>query len=100
MVPFWVPIIVRPLIFRVPQKGTIILTTTHISSTSAPPVCEVYITSGGCSRSAYSGLLLKDLNSVTIKGIYRDNGKENGNYYNGVIWGLGFRVTIMGIYSK
>ena len=30
MVPFWVPIIVRHLIFRVPKKGTIILTTTHI----------------------------------------------------------------------
>ena len=30
MVPFWIPIIIRPLIFRVLQKGTIILTTTHI----------------------------------------------------------------------
>ena len=30
MVPFWVPIIVRHLIFRVPKKGTLILTTTHI----------------------------------------------------------------------
>ena len=30
MVPFWVPIIIRPLIFRVPKKGTIILTTTHV----------------------------------------------------------------------
>ena len=31
MVPFWIPIIViRHLIFWVPKKGTIILTTTHI----------------------------------------------------------------------
>ena len=28
--PFWIPIIIRHLIFRVPPKGTIILTTTHI----------------------------------------------------------------------
>ena len=25
-----------------------------------------------------------------ILGLYRDNGKENGNYHNGVIQGLGF----------
>ena len=31
MVPFWFPIIIRHLIFRVPKKGIIILTTTHIS---------------------------------------------------------------------
>ena len=30
LVPFWIPIL-RHLIFRVPKKGTIILTTTHIS---------------------------------------------------------------------
>ena len=30
MVPFWVPITIRSLIFRVPQKGNIILITTHI----------------------------------------------------------------------
>ena len=30
MVPFWVPNILRHLIFRVPQKGTIVLTTTHM----------------------------------------------------------------------
>ena len=30
MVPFWIPNIIRPLIFRVPQNGTIILRTTHI----------------------------------------------------------------------
>ena len=30
MVPLWIPIVIRPLIFRVPKKGTIILTTTHI----------------------------------------------------------------------
>ena len=34
MVPFWIPIIVRPLIFRVPKKGTIILTTTHIGGSN------------------------------------------------------------------
>ena len=31
MVPFWIPSIIRHLIFRVPKKGTIILTTTHVS---------------------------------------------------------------------
>ena len=30
MVPLGVPIIIRHLLFRVPQKGTLILTTTHI----------------------------------------------------------------------
>ena len=30
MVPFWVPIIIRHLLFRVPKRGTIILTTTHM----------------------------------------------------------------------
>ena len=30
MVPFWVPIRIRHLIIRVPKKGTVILTTTHI----------------------------------------------------------------------
>ena len=28
--PFWVPVIIQHLIFRVPQEGTIILTTTHM----------------------------------------------------------------------
>ena len=32
MVPFWVLIIIRHLLFRVPQKVTIILTTTHIKA--------------------------------------------------------------------
>ena len=32
MALFWIPIIIRPLIFRVPQKGTIILTTNHLAS--------------------------------------------------------------------
>ena len=30
MVPFWVPIIIGHLIFRVPKKGPLILTTTHV----------------------------------------------------------------------
>ena len=30
MVPFWVPNIVRHLLFRVPKKGALILTTTHM----------------------------------------------------------------------
>ena len=32
MVPFWVPIIKRNVLFRVPQKGTIILTTTRVKA--------------------------------------------------------------------
>ena len=31
MVPFWVPIITRHLLFRVAQKGTLILTTAHVT---------------------------------------------------------------------
>ena len=34
MVLVWIPIIMRHLIFRVPKKGVIILTTTHLSSYS------------------------------------------------------------------
>ena len=30
MIPFWVRNIIRHLIFRVPQKGTLVLTTTHM----------------------------------------------------------------------
>ena len=30
MVPFWIAIIIRHLIFRVPKKGTIVLATTHV----------------------------------------------------------------------
>ena len=29
-----------------------------------------------------------DYKGYSILGFYRDNGEENGNYYNGVIWGL------------
>ena len=29
-VPFWVPIIIGHLLFRVPKKGTLILTTTQV----------------------------------------------------------------------
>ena len=36
MVPFWIPIIIRHLIFRVAQKRTIILTTNQISWASRP----------------------------------------------------------------
>ena len=32
-VSFWVPIIARHLIFRVPKKGTLILTATHMYGT-------------------------------------------------------------------
>ena len=66
MVPFWIPIIIRHLIFRVPQKGTIILTTTHLliaeiqagscSTTSIP-------TGGGCET--WSPALLPDESHVT-----------------------------------
>ena len=36
-------------------------------------------------------ILYRDYVEV-ILGLCRDNGKENGNYYNGVIQGLGFRA--------
>ena len=35
MVPFWVPIIIRHLLFRAPEKGTLILTTTHMKRGSS-----------------------------------------------------------------
>ena len=45
---------------------------------------------GTAGAAADPGLLLRNLNQVTIRGIYiglyRDNGKENGSYH------LGFRV--------
>ena len=31
-------------------------------------------------------------NGNYYKGFYRDNGKENGNYYNGLYRVLGFRI--------
>ena len=33
-----------------------------------------------------------------VLGLYGDNGKENGNYYNGLfrVWGLGFGVWGLG----
>ena len=34
MVPFWIPIIIRHLICRVPKNGTLILTTTHVAAVS------------------------------------------------------------------
>ena len=43
--PFGVPIIIRHLVLRVPQKGTIILTTTHMGIPSVP-----------CSQPVRSGL--------------------------------------------
>ena len=46
MVPSWIPIIIRHLIFRVPKKRTTILTTTHIHTPRSedagggtPPTC-------------------------------------------------------------
>ena len=42
-VPFWVPVRIRHLVFWVPQKGTLILTTTRVgfigSFVSGPGVC-------------------------------------------------------------
>ena len=38
----------------------------------------------------FIGIIYKDYR-VYIWGIYWDSGKESGNYYNGVIKGLGFR---------
>ena len=38
---------------------------------------------------------------TTIMGLYRDNGKENGNYYNGGYIGImenKMETTIMGLY--
>ena len=40
MVPFGVPITIRHPLFRVPQKETLILTTTHITSTALPRIQE------------------------------------------------------------
>ena len=40
MVPFWIPIIIRHLIFRVPKKGTKVLTTTHLGLSLHGPQAE------------------------------------------------------------
>ena len=42
-------------------------------------------------------IVLEELHGVAVgatagRSIYWDNGKENGNYYSGVMKGLGFRV--------
>ena len=44
----------------------------------------------------YLGIMEKNMETAIVKGLglYWDYGKENGNYYNGVIQGLGFRVGI------
>ena len=39
MVPFWVPIVIRHLIFRVPQQGTTISTATHLA---VRKLCEAF----------------------------------------------------------
>ena len=44
--PSWIPIIIRHLIFRVPKKGTTILTTTHIEGLNTKQ--EVQRGSGSC----------------------------------------------------
>ena len=41
--PFWVPIIIRHLIFRVPKKGTIILITTPMNSEALQPVHTLWV---------------------------------------------------------
>ena len=43
MAPFWIPIIIRPLIFRVPQKGTIILTTNHLNYYLDAPLSRLLV---------------------------------------------------------
>ena len=62
MVPFWVPINVRHLLFRVPQKETIILITTHIYIVYPPnhriPKPE--------ARTSYTPSLGKPLNPSTL----------------------------------
>ena len=35
----------------------------------------------------YTGSLIRIIGYIL--GLYRDNGKESGNYYNGITWGLG-----------
>ena len=49
-VPFWVPIILRHLLFRVPQKGTIILTTTQVGF-------RVLFSRGSGFRGSFIGFL-------------------------------------------
>ena len=118
MGPFWVPIIVRHLIFRVPKKGTMILTThpyihTHVDHAL---IAKTPGGRGGLKLLHQQGQLLglwllkepwgivrgyfgDTLGNYYIIGLYRDymgiiwelcgdNGKENGNYY------LGFRVPL------
>ena len=48
MVPFWVLNIVRHLLFRVPKRGTIILTTTNVKLNKEP-------SSSSCTFGAHEG---------------------------------------------
>ena len=80
--PFWIPMIIRHLIFRVPPKGIIILTTTQILN---PKTLGFGRRGGGGGRGVLGGF-----------GLYRDLGymfrlKQNSRG-SGVWGGGGFRV--------
>ena len=36
---------------------------------------------------------------IVVIGLILDDGDENGNYYSGVIWGLGFRYLSSTLFS-
>ena len=36
---------------------------------------------------SYIGIMDKNMETITILSLYRDNGKDNGKCYNGVLWG-------------
>ena len=43
MGPFWIPFIIRHLLFRVPKKRAIILTTAHVYRKMAPQPSQVFL---------------------------------------------------------
>ena len=71
MVPFWIPVIIRHLIFKVPKNSTIILTTIHVqkgmpgaglSGDAAAPVSTIVLTPIPLTNP-YSNLLYNPLDN-------------------------------------
>ena len=79
MVPFWIPIIIRHLIFRVPKKGTIILTTTQMD------LIYPYYPSSALYVKSYPPAAFLDV------GFLRKSTKRSG------VWGLEFGLLGFGL---
>ena len=101
MVPVWVPIIIRHLIFKVPKKGTLILTTTHIVvrrprwSIPKPP------TTPCCKFRGCVGYRVVDLRfGVQGLGFRIEAAKFVVSDLDSRAWGSGFRLTTLSRFNR